>query len=189
MNSLGDVELDARGIRALAHPVRLAILRQLREAGPSTASRLSPSIGASPSVASWHLRHLAEAGLVEDAPGDRGGGRSRWWQAAGAGFRFEIDPKNPGPGLALADAIESDEGDVIDRWRRDVRPGLEPEWLSVATRWNTGIVVTLDELRFLEDATEALLAQFVNRSEHERPETARKVRVLRYVLPSAAPRS
>jgi DNA-binding transcriptional ArsR family regulator len=189
VNGLGDVELDARGIRALAHPVRLAILRRLREEGPSTASRLSPFVGASPSVASWHLRHLADVGLVEDAPGDRGGGRSRWWQAAGTGFRFAVDETDPAPGLALLDAVESDEGDLVGQWRRTVRPGLEPEWLSVATRWNTGIVVTPDELRTLEDAMETLLAQYVNRPEQQWPESSRKVRVLRYFLPSATPRS
>lgn len=189
MNRMHDVELDARGIRALAHPVRLAILRQLRELGSSTASRLSPLVGASPSVASWHLRHLAEAGLVEDAPGDYGGGRSRWWQATSSGFRFEVDPADPAPGLALSDAIESSEGDVIGRWRQEVRPELEPEWLTVATRWNTGIVATPDELRTLEDAIEQLLAPLVNRPEHERPVTARSVRVLRYVLPSASPQT
>ncbi len=45
MNLLGDVELDARGMRALAHPVRLAILRRLREHGSSTATRLTPMSG------------------------------------------------------------------------------------------------------------------------------------------------
>ena len=66
-NPYGDVELDARGMRALAHPVRLALLTQLQQGGPSTATRLAPVVGASPSVASWHLRHLAEHGLVRDA--------------------------------------------------------------------------------------------------------------------------
>jgi DNA-binding transcriptional ArsR family regulator len=184
-NRLGDVELDARGIRALAHPVRLAILRRLREQGPSTASKLAPSVGASPSVTSWHLRHLAGHGLVEDAPGDRGGGRSRWWQAAGAGFRFEVDPADPEPGLALLDALEADEGDLVGQWNREVRPRVEPEWLALASRWNTGITVTRNELRALSDAMEALLEPLVNRSAGEMPDGARKVRVLRYTLPAA----
>ena len=33
-NPYGDVELDARGMRALAHPVRLAILTRLQSDGP-----------------------------------------------------------------------------------------------------------------------------------------------------------
>ena len=66
-NPYGDVELDAAGMRALAHPVRVRILFELRSA-PATATMLSDKVGASPSVTSWHLRHLAEHGLVEDAP-------------------------------------------------------------------------------------------------------------------------
>ena len=47
-NPYGDVELDARGMRALAHPVRLAILARLQSDGASTATRLSETVGASP---------------------------------------------------------------------------------------------------------------------------------------------
>ena len=187
MNRLGDVELDAKGMRALAHPVRLAILRRLRDEGASTATRLAPAVGASPSVTSWHLRHLAEHGLVEDAPGDHGGGRSRWWRTVGRGFRFEIDPSNPETGVALFDALESDEGDVVGRWTEEVRPRLPPEWLAGASRWNTRVVVTPDELRALDEATEALLEPLVNRPAHERPPSAHRVRILRYVLPDAPP--
>ena len=68
-NPYGDIELDARGMRALAHPVRVKVLSELQRHGPSTATLLSPTVGASPSVTSWHLRHLAEHGLVRDAPG------------------------------------------------------------------------------------------------------------------------
>src|SRR6478736_6179166 len=90
-NPYGDVELDARGMRALAHPVRLAILTRLQSDGPSTATRLSESVGASPSVTSWHLRQLAVHGLVRDASdaqARRDHGRERWWEAVSRGFRF-----------------------------------------------------------------------------------------------------
>src|SRR6478609_3751896 len=89
-NPYGDTELDARGMRALAHPVRVKVLSELQRHGPSTATLLSPAVGASPSVTSWHLRHLAQHGLVRDAPG-RGSGRERWWEAASRGFRLRAD--------------------------------------------------------------------------------------------------
>ncbi|CCH80146.1 putative ArsR-family transcriptional regulator [Nostocoides japonicum T1-X7] len=186
-NELGDVELDARGVRALAHPVRLAILLRLRADGPSTATRLSPMVGASPSVTSWHLRHLAEHGLVEDAPGDHGGGRSRWWRVVGSGFRFDVDPRDPAPGIALLDLMEQAEGDLVTRWASQTRPHLEPEWLAVASRWNTGVLATPDEIAHLETAMEALLAPLANRSPESAPEGSRRVRILRYVMPAAAP--
>src|SRR6187549_3633771 len=88
-NPLGDLELtDPAAMRALAHPVRLAILDRLRRDGPSTATELAPHVGATPSVTSWHLRHLAGFGLVRDGEpaGDR---RQRRWEVVARGFRFE----------------------------------------------------------------------------------------------------
>jgi DNA-binding transcriptional ArsR family regulator len=67
-NPLGDFEItDPQAMRALAHPVRLAILVRLQRHGPATATQLSSFVDASPSVTSWHLRHLSSFGLVEDA--------------------------------------------------------------------------------------------------------------------------
>ncbi|GGB17482.1 transcriptional regulator [Flexivirga endophytica] len=183
-NRLNDVELDAHGARALAHPVRLAILAKLRAVGSSTASQLAPDVGASPSVTSWHLRHLAEHGLVEDDPADHGGGRSRWWRAVGSGFRFQVDPDDPEPGLALSDAIEASEGGLVERWRT-TRSSLAPEWLAVSGRYNTRIHATPKEIAALDDAIEALLAPLARRPSSDRPADARPVRILRYTMPEA----
>src|SRR4051794_501273 len=93
-NPLGDFQIDdPKAMRALAHPVRLAILEHLQRHGPATATRLSPHVGATPSVTSWHLRHLARFGLVRDSdPGpDR---RERQWTAVARGFSFEV-PDDP----------------------------------------------------------------------------------------------
>lgn len=184
-NQLNDVELDARGARALAHPVRLAILARLRSGGPSTASRLAPEVGASPSVTSWHLRHLAEHGLVEDDPADHGGGRSRWWRAVGSGFRFQVDPDDPGAGLALSDAIEASESGLVERWRLS-RSKLSAQWLAVSGRYNTRIHATPEEIAELEAAIEALLAPLVRRPRSQRPAGAGPVRILRYTMPETS---
>src|SRR6476469_10568300 len=89
-NPYGDLELeDPRAMRALAHPVRLAILSHLQRTGPATATELSEHVDATPSVASWHLRHLAQFGLVRDSDvGDDG--RKRYWEAAARGVRIEF---------------------------------------------------------------------------------------------------
>lgn len=100
VNRLGDIEItDPKAMRALAHPVRLAILERLQRHGPATATRLSPDVGATPSVTSWHLRHLAGFGLVRDAEAgtDR---RERRWEAAARGFRFEMPEDDEGQSAA-----------------------------------------------------------------------------------------
>lgn len=68
-------------MRAMVHPLRMRILDALREEGPSTASRLAALLGESSGATSYHLRVLAEAGVVEEDAG-RGTARERWWRRA-----------------------------------------------------------------------------------------------------------
>lgn len=188
-NRYGDIELDAHGMRALAHPVRLAILTRLQQVGPQTATGLSQHVGASPSVASWHLRHLAKHGLVRDAEA-LGNGRERWWEAASRGFRVVVnDEVGRRAAQALREAIDATEGDQVNDWRRDVEPHLELEWLALSGLANTTILVTPEELEQVEAAMEELLAPYVLRKdapEDEVPDGARMVRIRRHVLPEAA---
>lgn len=186
-NPYGDIELDAKGMRALAHPVRVRILGELQRQGPSTATRLSPSVGATPSVASWHLRHLAEHGLVRDAEVP-GSGRERWWEATSRGFRFSMEgPGAQQAGQILREAIEAANGDVVGDWHRDVEPDLPARWRAVAGRSDTRVLVTPEEADELESAIEALLAPYVLRK-HDPPSSpagVRTVRLLRHTLPDA----
>lgn len=65
---------DPQSLRALGHPVRLALLEALL-AGPLTATQAGEIIGESPTTCSFHLRQLARYGFVEEAGG--GAGRTR----------------------------------------------------------------------------------------------------------------
>ncbi|MFF4943884.1 helix-turn-helix domain-containing protein [Streptomyces rubiginosohelvolus] len=80
--------VDARTLRAVAHPLRLRLLKSLRDSGPATASQLGERLGESSGATSYHLRQLAESGLVEDAP-ELGKGRERWWRSVHDGSMFE----------------------------------------------------------------------------------------------------
>ena len=194
-NLYGDVELDARGMRALAHPVRLAILTRLQADGPSTATRLSETVGASPSVTSWHLRQLAAHGLVRDSSESatlRDHGRERWWEAVSRGFRFAAESGDDGieAARALERVMESVDGDIVGRWREEDESRLEPQWRRLSGRANTRIVVTPTELEEIETAIERVLAPYVLRKDdpdETYPPEARWVRLLRYTLPAAEP--
>ena len=184
-NPYGDIELDAQGMRALAHPVRLAILTRLQSDGPSTATALSEHVGATPSVASWHLRHLAKHGLVRDSA-KQGSGRERWWEAAARGIRFAAtDDASRAAYDALRTTMEAAEGDLVGDWQRDVEPQLEPEWGEVSGRSNTTVLVTAQEAAEVEAEIERLLAPYVLRKDSpgEAPDGARTVRILRYTMP------
>jgi DNA-binding transcriptional ArsR family regulator len=189
-NPYDDVELaQPQEMRALAHPVRLAILSRLQRHGSSTASRLSPEVGATPSVTSWHLRHLATFGLVRDA--EQGNdARERWWEAVGRGFRF-VAPDDPDDleGQAAYRALtqqmflQSDE--LPRRWLADVEEHLPPRWRKLSGLSNTRVVVGPAELAALERSIEELLAPYVRRNPEEAPRGSRSVRLMRYVMPEA----
>jgi DNA-binding transcriptional ArsR family regulator len=188
-NPYGDFEItDPKAMRALAHPVRLALLERLQRYGAATASQLSPHVGATPSVTSWHLRHLAGFGLVRDAESgpDR---RERRWEAAARGFSFgtaDSDAEGRAAARLLSDQMFLAASDLPLRWITETSPKLEPVWQDQSGLANTQIVATPEELDRINDALMNVLTPYVLRDPQEAPEGARAVRFLRYVLPEAA---
>ena len=128
--------LDARGLKALAHPLRVRMLGTLRSDGPATATQLAQRLGESTGTTSWHLRQLAEHGFIEEDP-DRGTRRDRWWRARThytqlAVADFARQPEMQGVlGVYLQSVLEqqfrraSEFLENGDRWL--------PEWQEAAT--------------------------------------------------------
>ncbi|MEU4193744.1 helix-turn-helix domain-containing protein [Kribbella sp. NPDC026611] len=189
-NPYGDFEVtDPQAMRALAHPVRLAALSYLQRNGPATATQLSDHVGASPSVTSWHLRHLAEFGLVVDVPPPSGTDRrQRWWNAVSHGFRYQAPdtPEGAEAGRLLRTEMMNQAFETAQRWLVEIEPDLDPAWSRLAGSANTRLVVTAEELEAIESAIEQLLAPYVQRRDAgEAPDDARSVRHLRFSLPEA----
>ncbi len=102
---------DARRWKALSHPVRGEILRHLDEHGPATSTTLAEALGESTGTTSYHLRVLAEAGVIEEVP-ERAHGRERWWRT------FPTDHREPDyETLSPADRA------ALDEWRAAQIPG------------------------------------------------------------------
>jgi DNA-binding transcriptional ArsR family regulator len=189
-NPYGDFEItDPQAMRALAHPVRLAALSWLQKNGPATATQLSEHVGASPSVTSWHLRHLASFGLVVDGPPPTGTDRrQRWWNAVAHGFRYEMPdtPEGAEAGRLLRAEMMSQALEAAQNWLVETEPNLDPEWSRLAGSANTLLVVTPAEAEEIESAIEELLAPYVQRRDAAgTPAGARPVRYLRISLPEA----
>jgi DNA-binding transcriptional ArsR family regulator len=189
-NPYGDFEItDPQAMRALAHPVRLAALSYLQKNGPATATQLSVHVGASPSVTSWHLRHLETFGLVSDSPPPDGGSdkRQRWWKAVARGFRFEMPetPEGAEAGRMLRTEMMSQALDHVQQWLSDTEPVLDPAWSRSTGSSNTLLTITLAEAEAIENAIEDLLAPYVQRGESGAPADAQPVRLIRMALPEA----
>src|SRR6266849_1009150 len=101
MKRLRDVGGDPGAMRALAHPVRLALLELLGRDGPLTATEAGRALDEAPGNMSWHLGVLARHGFIVEAAGGRG--RRRPWMLTAAGTRMG-QPTSPEERLA-ADAL------------------------------------------------------------------------------------
>jgi DNA-binding transcriptional ArsR family regulator len=74
------LELTAEAAKALAHPLRSRLLTALRRGGPASATALAAELSTNTGATSYHLRRLADVGLVEDT--EEGRGKERLWRAA-----------------------------------------------------------------------------------------------------------
>jgi Helix-turn-helix domain len=127
---------DPKAMRALAHPVRMALLELLGVAGTVTATQASEVLGESPANCAFHLRTLAKYGFVKEAGGGRG--RERPWTAAQRSIMISaVDQKDPQAALA-ADALSRV---WFDRWVDHARRAYgesdpDPAW-ERAKNWSS----------------------------------------------------
>jgi DNA-binding transcriptional ArsR family regulator len=140
-------------LRALAHPARLSITSYLNTGTAATATELAEVVGLSPSATSYHLRALARAGLIEEAP-SRGDGRERVWTSALRSYSVATDqhaePEVRAAEDQLIDAFLVLEEERVRQFlaRRDEEP---PEWFAAAFAAETLLDVTAAELDELRD--------------------------------------
>jgi predicted ArsR family transcriptional regulator len=109
---------DPKAIRALAHPVRWALLEALSQAGTLTATQASEMLGESPANCAFHLRTLAKYGFVEEAGGGRG--RERPWRQSYDGMSWRTRTDDP-QASAAAEALDQV---WLDRSLTRARQGL-----------------------------------------------------------------
>jgi len=105
-------------MRALAHPLRWALLEALAQAGTLTATQASEMLNESPANCAFHLRTLAKYGFVAEAGGGRG--RERPWRRIYDTLSWGRNPDDPGTVIA-AEALDQVWIDrLLNRARRSL---------------------------------------------------------------------
>ena len=181
---------DVRAIRALAHPVRLALMEELAVTGPLTATEAAGLVGESPSSCSFHLRQLAKYGFVEEAGGSAG--RNRPWRLVNRALRLRTRQEHEAEvavGLSQLTAV----------LRQRALERLRTWWAtkgSYPTHWRAAEIAvqgiwwaTPDELSEMESELVALLARHRKRTEDpaRRPPGAAPVELLAFAYPLRPP--
>ena len=155
---------DVRAMRALAHPVRIALIEELVLGGALTATEASERIGESPTTCSFHLRQLAKYGFVEEAGG--GKGRSRPWRMTSVGLSFTNNPEDVEAQLATNAVLQIFRARQFSRYQTwlDTRAAYSPRWREAAGESTYILYVTADELAEVnEELRRILLPRYVER--------------------------
>ncbi|MDN3359451.1 helix-turn-helix domain-containing protein [Actinomadura sp. DC4] len=182
----GAVVLDAKGLRALAHPVRVRLIGLLRKHGPSTATRLAERLGVNSATASYHLRRLGAAGFVEEDE-ERGNSRERWWRSVYHATWFD-DPdlaeREPDAALSYLRSVAAFYTLCAQRALEDF-PAMPRPWREVLEMSGWPMRLTPAEAASLRSE----LREVIDRYRHDTPAAAdapaqaERVSVIMHVLP------
>jgi predicted ArsR family transcriptional regulator len=110
---------DPRAMRALTHPLRLALIELLWREDSINATEAAAKLGESQASCSFHLRQLAKFGFVEEVRGVRG--RARPWRLSRRGVRVANVHDDPEAAIAWS---------ALERLLRDRQMGRYRAWLE-----------------------------------------------------------
>jgi DNA-binding transcriptional ArsR family regulator len=174
---------DPRGIRALAHPARMAIIDALASGDELTATECAGLTGLSPSATAYHLKLLERYRLAEPAPA-RSDGRERPWRATRR-MRVDLDASTPA-GAAATTAVGLAFFDRSRAMAQDFMASAheEPEeWQKVTSLSNADLWLTVEETRDVTAAFDAALEPYRGRTLADRPDGSRRVRIMGLAVP------
>lgn len=182
--------LDSARLRVLAHPLRARLLAALRAYGPATAADLARRLETNTGATSYHLRQLAQVGLIEEEMG-RGTARQRWWRAAHQVTAWNVAEFTDDPDdRAAADWLLGHHLRITTGWREDwlaSRAQWSAEWQHAADTSDLQLRLTAAQLKRLHEE----LLEVVHRYRDAGPDTeelAETVTVLLDTFPCPEPR-
>jgi hypothetical protein len=176
---------DPKAMRALAHPVRMALLELLGVMGTITATQASEALGESPANCAFHLRTLAKYGFVREAGGGRG--RERPWTATRRTLRISTtEQANPQAALA-ADALSAAWFEHwVERARRMYASTTRlPGWENGTNTTHRRIFLTVEETEQIDREMRAIIDRYQDRERDPslRPAGALPVEVAIFTAP------
>jgi predicted transcriptional regulator len=134
---------DPKAMRALAHPVRMALLELFAVNETLTATQASEALGESPANCAFHLRTLAKYGYIEEAGGGRG--RERPWTRPHRIIAISSRDQEPQAAIAAKSLSRLWRDLVLDRIRRVFAAGDWPDGWEHTPQSSTHVVYLTPE--------------------------------------------
>ncbi|MFD4791437.1 ArsR/SmtB family transcription factor [Streptomyces sp. NPDC058459] len=179
--------LDAKGLRAMAHPVRVRLVGLLRKHGPSTATRLAERLGVNSGTASYHLRQLGAAGFVEE-DAERGNARERWWRSVHHMTELndrELAEREPEATLAYLQSVAAAYTLRVQQTLNELET-MPPAWRDNFDLSDWALRLTPDEAATLHEELRSVIARYRRDTPEaalNAPEGAERVGVVTHLLP------
>ncbi|MGW2049415.1 ArsR/SmtB family transcription factor [Streptomyces sp. NPDC001858] len=158
---------DVGTLKAIAHPLRAQLYRCLTLARRATASQLADQVDEAVSLVSYHLRKLAEHGLIEEAEAQSTDGRERWWQPSSDGIAIHDADFRDAPEKAAAHTAASrlffDQRTEMYRRHLDERAHWSDAWKTASDSSEWLLRLTAEELATLSKDMYAVVRKYEER--------------------------
>jgi predicted ArsR family transcriptional regulator len=182
----GELNLtDPKAMRAMAHPVRMALLELLEVSSTLTATQASEALGESPANCAFHLRTLAKYGFVREAGG--GKGRERPWTRAHQTINVSTNRQPDAQAEMAASALARVwQERTLERIRSTLTADSWPEGWDDAVRASDSVrFLTAEETVQVGDEIRQIIDRYIGRREDPsiRPAGALPVEVAFYLFP------
>ncbi|MFG2644211.1 ArsR/SmtB family transcription factor [Streptomyces sp. NPDC048370] len=159
---------DLGTLKAISHPLRMRLYRALFVARTATASQLADQVDEAVSLVSYHLRKLADHGLIEEAENPSTDGRERWWRPSSYGVSVHDEDMRGAPELvAASDAL----GRTVNEQRVELHRRFLDERLTWSGEWRSASVssewlprLTAAELAALGQELDTVLRKYDERA-------------------------
>ena len=176
-------------MRALTHPIRLALLEALKLEGPLTATLAGEVIGEPPNTCSFHFRQLAKYGFVEEA--GQAGGRSRPWRLTSHGMHFSDLHEDSDTAVAakgLDRMLRSRYFDRLEAFYAS-RSDYPLAWQETTGGSQALLHLTPDELRAIDQEITTIFERYLDRNldASRRPADSLPIEVLLFAYPARPP--
>lgn len=182
---------DPVAIRALAHPLRLDLMKIIARLGRATTADAAREMGISHGLASHHLRQLAKYGFLEQVKGKDH--RERPWRLVATSYNWS-GARATAEGSVAVDVLEQMTAErTIEAFldwqqRRKVWPQA---WREHAGIGESSVYLTEAELAGIVEAMDALLLRYIDERPIDdvasRPEGSVPVTFTLFAVPGGPP--
>ena len=163
------LEVDAPALKALAHPLRVQMMRVLQLRKRASVTSLAEELGETTGATSYHLRQLARFGFVEQCEPDEdaaagSGRRQQWWrmsvdQIHMTGFEFMRNEKTrEATGFVLRE-IHAERSRRLANWYATATQWPE-EWQRASSDMDGDLELNPRQARALADEMAALVQKY-----------------------------